>query len=405
MSHSPVLILLVAVFTMQVSGLATVTPHCRQKNKLLRALFPTNFKDAVFEKPTNMTQHCGAEWKVFGSCCDSSSLLQHVETEKEAISNSALKVNKEISRLVSFFVAFFERIDRAVDIGLKFSEKKIFDKVLNKDSQIIYARETFVKLHKSISRDNTVDQCWPKMIDLRRNALCSVCSGRSEVFFEANKLIIGKETCSGIISTCQPFFMMMINFFIGMEKIVDNTMKYYTQDDKRIWNELRTIKLITDKIKGLQLHQLINTYFDSKPSSPEASVIQKTLCESFVNVVEKTFIERLAGLLNYDPEFFQKLDQRLANKMGENPNRKKVTQKPNRLLSAQLSSNFDLSLTHTATFQAVENLFLTDVMVQTPVTANIDSSYAAYLGTIGSGLNEVSVKVASIPLNLTQYFP
>ncbi len=254
------------------------------------------------------------------------------------------------------------------------------------------------------------------MINLRRNALCSVCSGRSEVYFQDDKLIIDRATCSLITSKCLPFFELVVKFFTGIEKIVDKVMNHYSEEQKRIWTELRAIKLITDKIKSLRLHGFINLYLDAAAGSPQSIGVQKVFCENFVNIVRKPFIERLAALLNYEATFFETLNTRLANKAGQKP-RQKAPQKPTRLLFAQPASNFELCsqlLDRAAnnsphlnppTINAVDNLFSTDVTVESAVQANIGSSFTSYLGAIGSGFNEASTKVASILLNLTHHFP
>lgn len=127
------------------------------------------FKVQIFETPMSPSNanSCGAEWTQHGSCCNEQDLARFIGLEERLIT-----LNDE------FLTEAVTKASVAIGKGQEFSN---------------------FKLHSA--------NCWNHIKQVRSSALCSICSGRSELFFSRHgKAWITLETCVAGVESCLSFF-------------------------------------------------------------------------------------------------------------------------------------------------------------------------------------------------------
>lgn len=74
--------------------------------------------------------------------------------------------------------------------------------------------------------------CWNYMKAVRGSALCSICSGRSEIFFKDDKALISMDTCLQAVNSCEGFFMTLIDLAHALRAYKSNQTTLKTADEQ-----------------------------------------------------------------------------------------------------------------------------------------------------------------------------
>lgn len=180
--------------------------NCFGKNKFLDQLAKSNtIPVEIFGTPTTAgleeTNQCGSEWKDHGVCCNPDDLFLYFRHEERMIWNEYQKKRDSIGEIV-------QRLE----------------KLLHGKSKPPIANYLIRRGFKRLQ--NEYSKCQEALLHIRGPALCSVCSGRSETFFNSkkDKLLIDKDTCKTAIAACQPAFDLHHVISQNMSQVIDEVI-------------------------------------------------------------------------------------------------------------------------------------------------------------------------------------
>ena len=114
-------------------------------------------------------KYCEDEWNRFGSCCHNIDLVD-----------------------------FFTLESRLLHVN-----RKYLTKAVGAIATISGDQQTFLDF------DSHSRQCWHYMKKVRGSALCSTCSGRSQEFFDGDRILISPRTCEKALPMCEDFFLLI----------------------------------------------------------------------------------------------------------------------------------------------------------------------------------------------------
>ena len=253
------------------SGPTPAVNSCLSKNKFLEEMNKgSQLTVTIFEEPKKdlKNTYCAAEWNKHGTCCDSIDLVNLFNFEKDTIDgNSKALVNP---------------------VGLLHKNLQTY-KLLPEERQ-----EKAVYLTGGFSKE--ANDCVKFINMLRGSALCSVCSGRSQVFFtpEKDKLLISPTTCSSTIEQCKQFFHSISWMNENIEEILGQSREL------AIPKVIKEVELLKEKL-GLysppaELTAGFMTFKDAEGRSSRR-ILAAYLCSMIVSVRKKpfTFVEDKAG--------------------------------------------------------------------------------------------------------------
>lgn len=149
--------ILALLLALSVSAVIESSQTCLTKNGFLGQMktdHPHNV--TIFEQvQSGPFQSCRSEWNVHGSCCKASDLIRMNEFETEVINSN----NKKLIEVVKLFRKLI-----LVRKGFNHEEK-------------VKAKTIYVEFKVA------TEKCWSYMKKLRSSSFCSICSGRSEIYF------------------------------------------------------------------------------------------------------------------------------------------------------------------------------------------------------------------------------
>ena len=283
------------------------TSECLAKNPFIRVMSRLNV--TIYPKPTpDLENHCPGEWSQFNTCCEPSSLKKYSEKYAEHIRESVSDVNKEISvfqRFVERFNSTIYELAALSDIDWKssplVSQNKTFKTQLAALLQEVN-KKTIYKDFFDFRRSDITEfresniKCWDKMIQLRNSALCSTCSGRSEVFFSKLKANMQQNQCRSIIQDCWITFKYASKYFVSLAEL--NFIKELNQRVDGGFLEIQGIhqinvtkveqfvmKMGNEDIKYRSLHRYFQN--DTKLSEDQVKqrrLLARILCKRFMRI-------------------------------------------------------------------------------------------------------------------------
>ncbi len=164
-------------------------------------------------KEANMVA-CNDEFAKYNTCCESESLKDFIEKGVEADAlrwNNALKkihiFRKEVIEkrdiMIPKIAELFKSLEQAVREGRVKQIGYDAAKMLNK-----YLPTLNRSYHNETEKNYRAEAqaCFDEVSTLRKNSLCIVCSRRSRVFYNRNKMSIKQRTCESLIESCYNTF-------------------------------------------------------------------------------------------------------------------------------------------------------------------------------------------------------
>ena len=132
--------------------------------------------------------------------------------------------------------------------------------------------------------------------------MCSICSGRSNIFFNNSKILVNVDSCESIIKSCQQFFIKLKEFtkdYQSLITIVEKTMSGTTQ------NSTLTV-LHLDLIKYSPPAYLIDLFvnYDKAEQNNKPSLAAQ-ICGRILNLRQNTIFSYIGKLLNEENETSQ----------------------------------------------------------------------------------------------------
>ena len=170
------------------------TQLCLNKNPFIRSLSAQGiFSVEVYSKPRfTKFAHCQDEWDLHGSCCNQDDLLMAYRADDALISET-----------VKHFDSLYDSLNESVTGGL---EQPL-------DEQDKAALRGIQALIQTTNFSNITDTCWDFMKNVRGSALCSTCSGRSQLYFSEDKILVSPRTCQKAADSCEAFFDSLHRFY------------------------------------------------------------------------------------------------------------------------------------------------------------------------------------------------
>ena len=364
---------------------------------------PTLKKKGVIllEAPSKTTSaSCGDEWKTFGSCCDVPSLVQYSKHDTDTIMAS-------VDGYVSTIGVLQQNLTRIIKQALSFTNPEIDalpNPVLREAIRYLANKETISfemtlrNLFDEGKLRTQMNNCWKKMTISRSNSLCSICSARSPTFFEGENILIDLADCKSIVKDCAPAFKMMLKSMEVIDSFFQSFTRFLDPKEEK-FNSFKEflghMKIKTEKIKSLHLHEIIAEYISQPESKSDSSAAK--ICLHFLTISGETPIQKLVYFLKmYSLDRVQRLVnialERKAEQQSTSGNKKNSIEGRKNIRRLQASIEF---------FEQpkIDNFFSGDV---TPVVKNTDNSYSSFYGAGGT---TVTSHVGGKPFNITNKFP
>ena len=298
-------------------------PTCSSPNPFLQ-----NFRTPVqlFKAPVILANsHCKGEWDVYGSCCNPGQLLTHFRLDKHRIKKAASQVARNFKQLKDAIkkirdlllqesVMPNERNDPAIELFHARAKQLIgspaFDRYFGFLANMTVAEfAQFNSKHK---------HCWEEMIRVRASSLCTICSGRSHEFFQNQKGLVSKESCSEILSSCSLPLLDLLKLVKGIHAIhplFQHLKEYGIKTGIRRKLDTKQCKVYSKVINSSHINSLVESFLINGDRNEETDSI---LCSTFLHLSSKTFIEFIQSLFR-KPILSRevKFDQSLASHMKE----------------------------------------------------------------------------------------
>lgn len=230
-------------------------------------------------------KYCVPEWNTFGTCCDSSSLVAMQNTE-----NIAIKTDSDyLSQYVSTMTEFTGRMQAIFLSSLANKYYPEIAKLTSDQRRQVWNNVLGIYVRLVDESPSTLaTTCWTNTQKIRGSSLCSICSGRSNVFFNSNgKFNVDLNTCKASIDSCGNFYKSVKSILIILEELLPQIVKYGLS--KLLGTELTGLHTNLNLLMPpSSLITSISTYQSSKSSSAATSV-----CSQILSVRKQTYIQLL----------------------------------------------------------------------------------------------------------------
>ena len=361
---------------------------------------------------TNISS-CGIEWNTFGFCCNQSDLLAYAKDDTKNISKAVLNVSATFNKFVQALNTILNWANE-----IRKEEMNLFRSDLNRfyfidffrQKETLSFRNRLINKNQNETFSKIMRSCWAKIATSRSNSLCSVCSGRSGVFFSNRKILMAYSDCSAILSECVPAFKILVELLDNIGTFLIKFINALSSYSEMISKKLSDQKILIKQIRNLQLQVEIDKYLSQANSTDPRTAAN--LCQRFLNIRGPTFIEQIQPIFaNFDLRIHERKMRTISryvikNRNSASSNFKEKNPQKRRLqglAQGPLGSPFVVdnssSLINESKLSKLESLFVGDVMV---VQKNVDSSYTSYYGSTGT---TVETHISRIPFNISNIFP
>lgn len=160
--------------------------ECPRLNVYLMALKELKKID-VFQKPVNVDDYCRGEWDFHGTCCNARSAASFVAAENKLTDRYATELVQEVDELAQGMIQAEPSLQSKLG-------RQLFQNFRDAKTAVLVIRERF---------SQGKEKCNHKLKQIRSNSLCSICSGRSTLFFNNEKLLIPENSCQEIVQECK----------------------------------------------------------------------------------------------------------------------------------------------------------------------------------------------------------
>ena len=244
-------------------------------------------------------------------------------------------------------------------------------------SSIISGVEWMLKLTDAITAQKA--GCLETLLKSRGSSLCTTCSGRSEHFFAAGKVLISDKACTDLVGRCKTYLTFPL-------KLTEFLNPYFQSisplNNGPVLSKLRQSLIFKDR------ESLFTLKRELENDNTKGKVI---FCERLTRLQKDLFLHRIIPELILARDSTEVIISDYKKIIQNMPTNWSVTK---RILSRLLQSDVNF-----------EQLFAGDAIVVPPVPSKVDSSYASFFGAAGSSGNEASSSLQLIPVNLTSMFP
>ena len=278
---------------------ANTANSCLHKNPFIKSLAsPGVTQVEIYAEPkTGKFKYCSSEWNPYGSCCNPEDLVIAVSFDNFIIQkNRDLLFDKAymVQRSMEFSIQAFS--------SRSFQLTKSHRYLLKVTADII--KEINLEPYKKLS-----DRCWDHMAKIRNSALCSTCSGRSEMFFSKDKILISADACREIVDSCQPYFAHLEHIY-ALVKSKRTTI----EETVLALKPSSLIKSAIDKFfkfsPPVQLWEALSDYVKHRSDEQRSGLHSAKVCSMIASINK---LPSLVALEDQDSYFLKKLSKEKAS--------------------------------------------------------------------------------------------
>ena len=270
--------------------------NCADKNPLLAKL---GAKGVILRPIVYATNKmCNQEWNKYGSCCDIDSTQDFIHSRQEANKLALADMVSEIESLDKNLEVFLQKslgdikLPASYDASDPHSSLEKVDR-LYEDRSLPHLKAATVELIKLLASWETTmvadkQACMKELNKVLYAGTCSICSGRSEQFFQGGRIKMAEHTCRGILSECGSTWHRMV-------MVIEIIEKFTTIIDLVSPNAARNHKKgsFTKSMSAFSnLHNLQKYFGDCKRYEDCDFREVSALCETFVTVVGDSLLEK-----------------------------------------------------------------------------------------------------------------
>lgn len=294
------LCLLVMVVSVRSTG-----DNCAVKNPFLKKLAKKGV--SINAEVVKNSQGCGNEWQSNGSCCEFESLKQYALTDQKKIAKSIELTKSEFPK----FVGHIKETIAIAEAYLKATPVSQQDQSVRKaalDLTGTHMKQAYSTLHNEImlpTFSSSMDACWKKVSLARSNSLCSVCSGKSEVYFYQDKGIVSYQLCNDVLQTCTPKLRRLIQIFTKIKEVFQVYGPNYSPKDFQGMAVKVKMGLVVAFLEDFQKHHFMKAIVDYLGSDPKNNIeVTGNLCQKVVSLVQDDLLEKVSSKYNEVEDIF-----------------------------------------------------------------------------------------------------
>lgn len=282
---------------------ATASNYQRQNAKCLgkHTFFEKIFgeegaKSKVLVRPVVETNSkCGEEWALHKTCCKIADIEEVARTDAAKIRTQGKElINsvEELALVVSNFVNKWNILKILKDQAESNKHYSRIDIYLTKKSASLGETLETIRLD---SFETKITKCTEAIIRLRNNALCPLCSGRSETFFiPGNKrVLITEQICNSYLESCVDPLTITSNLFLYLREIsILQLKKSKSSVNPSAPNWALLVQNIGTQLSDYKSNRFIkklNDYLSSEPDNNSAEA--DALCFELITVAGPTWID------------------------------------------------------------------------------------------------------------------
>lgn len=255
-------------------GILTASDLCKDKNNFLAMMEKEQPAGVtIYEEPKFITdeesQYCGSEWKTHGTCCDGNELVNMFEYERDIIEYNLRKLSQPIRN---------QRKSGPSDLRSRRPKKESLPKEM-------------------LNFPFEMEKCWNHIVSLRGSALCSICSGRSQHYFDPKnkKILIDSSHCRSVVENCEGFFTSLTQV---VNQIAENLKKTLNSGDPNsYWTYLATT--LKEYGPPKDLINAINLYDRHKADANRTGLHSAKVCSMIFNIRKKPYIVALDSMSQF----------------------------------------------------------------------------------------------------------
>jgi hypothetical protein len=275
MSKLPACLLLLLL----VRSAHSVTDSCLEKNPFLKVM-STAVPVSVQVFPAVKTgefEHCKYEWAKYGACCDQHDLAGFAQLE-----GVLLKSNE--NALIKAFNEMRTAIERSGDMFIVSPHENKQAESATKGLKQYRGQYSFENFKEESNK------CWKTMGETRSSALCSICSGRSQIFFKKGKILVPQETCQKVVEDCELFFLKLSTIIKRFPQVLESYKRMNVINDVEFLEYEILQKELSSYCPPKELLDAFALYEESKSLDQRTDLKASNICSMILNIRKTPYI-------------------------------------------------------------------------------------------------------------------
>ena len=275
---------------------------CQGKNPLLEHFSILGVQ--IYKTPQPADDVCVREWNEHGTCCNAEQAANVTDTRIAQFASSLNDMLSQVESMEQSMQRFLDLPLKSVILKVPLQLKPIeFPIKLKSGMSLQEIKLTVLRLKAWIQRKS--EKLVPeqqKCVDILKKitlaSTCSICSGRSSVFFAGKQLKMAAHTCRAIVKECS-------HAWLDLVEMVD-AIKAYSGVAQQLTTRLKlsdpksagraTLNGVSELANEIKLEKILKLCGRNLNSCRYSHI--SVLCENFVYVVHPSYIEQAKSTIN-----------------------------------------------------------------------------------------------------------